>query len=152
VDWTIVVSGAIAGLVGVVGAIIGARIAGDSARESVRLSIAAEADRVRLADKRQVYARYMAAFSNVLAAAKPPEEGGYGGANFTAVRLDALTQVNEVVLIAPQPVGKLAGRAIDRLDDYRQGKCDWKALADAVLKAYEAFRADLDDEAKPQGR
>jgi hypothetical protein len=53
VDWTIVVTTAITGAVGVAG-VAGGVI---TSRRSAQLNITAEADRARLADKRRIYAR-----------------------------------------------------------------------------------------------
>jgi hypothetical protein len=67
-DWTSVVSIAITGLVGiagVVGTIVAAKIASKSATKDLKLSINAESDRARRAEKRQIYAESLAAFTEV---------------------------------------------------------------------------------------
>jgi hypothetical protein len=157
VDSTIVVTTAIAGAVGVAGVagtIIAARIAGNSARESARLTIAAEDRRGRFADKRQGYARFMEAFTTawqVATEAKSSEDGSSFRANFAAARRDLIIQMNELILIGPLPVAQLVRQAADRLDDYWQGKCDDTAIKDARNKAFNALRADLDEDAKRGG-
>jgi hypothetical protein len=67
-DWTTVVSIAITGLVGiagVAGTIVAAKIASKSATKDLRLSINAESDRAREAEKRRIYAESLAAFTEV---------------------------------------------------------------------------------------
>jgi hypothetical protein len=63
-DWTIVVTTAITGAVGVVG-VVGGVI---TSRRSAQLNITAEADRVRLADKRRIYARGIGALDSAMLA------------------------------------------------------------------------------------
>jgi hypothetical protein len=150
VDWTNVVSGAITGLVGiagVAGTIIAARIAGNSARESAGLSIAAEERRARLTDKRQVYARFVGDLYTAAALAKDTkfsEDSSSDRADFEAARRDFFIRGNELILIAPLPVADLARQAMVRLDDYCWGKCDFTALTNAGDKAFVAFSADLE--------
>jgi hypothetical protein len=157
VDWTSVVSVAITaavGIAGVAGAIIAARIAGDSARESTRLTITAEADRARLADKRQLYARFMTVFSNAVTAAMEAKSAGPDSpdfAKYAAAINDAISLKNEVSLIAPEPTTTIASEAIDRLFDFLYGRCGPAAVADAKGKALAALRDDLDKEVERGG-
>jgi hypothetical protein len=89
VDWATVASVAITGAVGiagVAGTIIAARIAGKSARESAMLSVNAENRRVRLADKRRVYAHAIAALD---AAAVAEDRARHAGSGAQASQLTA---------------------------------------------------------------
>jgi hypothetical protein len=159
VDGTVVVSTAITGAVGiagVAGTIIAARIAGNSARQSARLSIAAETDRARLADKRQVYAHTIAAMRSATAAAvKVSAYGDHESAEgrATAARenisaaLAALEAVSALMLVAPPPIVNLADQVMNCFTAFHQGTLDRNAFAEARHRLYDALRADLDEEA-----
>jgi hypothetical protein len=71
VDWAqvtpVAITGAV-GIAGVAGTIIAAKLAGNTATQNVRLSVNAEDDRARLADKRRIYARAIAAIDVALIA------------------------------------------------------------------------------------
>jgi hypothetical protein len=155
VDWATVTSIAITGAVGiagVTGTIIAAKITGDSATQGVKLSITAENDRARLADKRQIYARAMAAFSTAVAVAKEAKEAEAHTSdekNFAAARLGAVNQVNEMMLIAPRSIAELASQAMTRLDDYWQGRRDLAIVESTGNTLFSALRTDLGTESSP---
>jgi hypothetical protein len=162
VDWTIVVSGAITaavGIAGVTGTIIAAKIAGNSARESARLSIKAESDLARIADKRRVYARALAAVhaaaSAAESAARATSDGKSGEVRSAAERrwneagwavTDAMSELR---LIAPGPVGDQATLILGYLNDLRYGKLSNTGLVKARDTLFNAMRIDLDEETKP---
>jgi len=163
VDWAAVTSIAITGAVGiagVAGTIIAARIAGKSARESAQLSINAEADRARLADKRQVYAHATAALHAAMAAvvaanaSKDHPPGDTSAPTDREVRtalFAALDAVSELRLIAPRPVGGLASQALSSINGYWEGRSDMGDEIQARSLLFDALHADLDEEAKRSG-
>ena len=144
-DWATVASGAITGVVGIAGiagAIIAAKVAGNSATQSAWLGIGAESDRVRLAEKRRVCARAMAALdagylatqetafvstaSATAKAAKPSDEAAArlretvarvreATAEWKAALESAMYAVGELQLITPPPAGELASRTLESL-------------------------------------
>jgi hypothetical protein len=167
VDWATVASGAITGVVGiagVAGTILAAKIAGNSATENARLGISAESDRARLAEKRRIYARAIAAVDAGFLAARSAvsaDRAAYGQASTAsdeanleaAARLREATAewkagvetatfaVTELQLIAPLPVGELARTALISLSDQDPN-------ADARNALLKALRVDLDQEAQ----
>jgi hypothetical protein len=160
-DWATVASVAITGAVGVAGVagtIISARIAGKSARDSAGLSINAEADRARLAEKRRIYARALGALDSaalaVVAARSWRAQADSGEESTEALAKAAESRahanalvgpahnaVSELRLIAPGGAGALASKALTNVDDFT-------VYADLQKKLFEALRADLDEEAK----
>jgi hypothetical protein len=158
VDWTIVVSTAITGAVGVAGVagtIIAARIAGNSTRETARLTISAENRRVRLADKRRVYARALATMDAAVTAVKAERDfvGGKGTATHSAPATDAALlaaadAMGELQLAAPRRIPDLAERAMDDLAEFRRGGSDDERIRETRRSLFEALRTDLDEEAK----
>jgi hypothetical protein len=151
VDWTVVISTAITGAVGiagVAGTIIAARIAGNSARESARLSISAEAGRARFSDKRQVYARatgaLLAASLEASAVVSPADKSPQTAAAFMA----AADAVSELELIAPPAILELSDRVMTRLIDFRAGRSDYAAYGAAEKELFTSLRADLSQEAQ----
>ena len=136
-DWTIVVSGAITGAVGiagVAGTIIAARIAGNSARESVRLNIAAEAARARVADKRRIYARAISALMAVTT----------DDYNKAAI-MTAVEALSEVQLIAPRTFSGHSGAVLTGLLT-SSNRSDIASMQKALAALFEELRADLDKE------
>jgi hypothetical protein len=138
VDWTIVVTSAITGAVGVAG-VAGGVI---TSRRSAQLNITAEADRARLADKRRIYARGIGALDTAMLAdgaartseerAESLEASGAAEAvvedqykravEYRARANEALGTANQAVselqLIAEgEPAIKLAKHALDSVSD-----------------------------------
>jgi hypothetical protein len=159
VDWTIVVTTAITGAVGVAGVLGGVITSSKSAQRN----ITAEADRTRLADKRRIYARALETLGaaalaeedertvegSVRAAevlAGPPVEDVRAKledsrANANATRRAANEAVAELKLIAESPATvKLAQDALDSVSD----RAAYDRHANDLL---EALRADLGEEA-----
>jgi hypothetical protein len=152
VDWTIVVTTAITGVVGVagvVGGVINGRFAGDSARKSAELNITAEADRTRLAEKRRIYARALVALNSAALAAGEARAVGLGAmpsdkkaeSKFHEAWRAANEAVAELQLIAPDKAVELAKNALDSVSDP-------KAYAGHREKLLEALRDDLGREAR----
>jgi hypothetical protein len=161
VDWGNVAAGAITGVVGLAG-IIGTSWQGKRSREAqatdlkasldataanLKPGIDAENERARLADKRRVYARYLAALSELLRAMGLVQ--AVGADNLTAVgaELDASTALisalSEVELIAPYEVGILAGFARKVLADYDPDDQNPFDYGNARANLIWAMRADL---------
>ncbi len=164
VDWATVASGAITGVVGiagVVGTVVAAKIAGNSARESAKLSIGAESDSARLAEKRRVYARAIAALDagflaarSAISAATAVSDAAPGEASidaaarlaeataaFKAATETATYAVDELQLIAPLPDGALARQALINITSR-------DPTAEARNELLNVLRADLDEEAQ----
>jgi hypothetical protein len=165
VDWAAVVPAAITGAVGiagVIGTITAAKIGAKAATENARL-----------ADKRRVYARSIAALDASVAATKAErvskaERGGRGGPGhrtYDATAGDALLAaadaMGELQLAAPPRIADLADRAAKDLHAFRyvpltpglQPQADeaGQAIAETRQSLFDALRADLDDEAKRTG-
>jgi hypothetical protein len=161
VDWTIVVTTAITGAVGIAGVVGGVITSSRSARRN----ISAEADRARLADKRRIYALGLGALDTAMladgaarAAEKHADSVEASGAATAVVEdqrnratehrakaIEALRSANQAVdelqLIAVRPAEKLAKDALDSVSDpgvYAGHRND-------LLKA---LRDDLGEEAR----
>jgi len=161
VDWTIVVTTAITGAVGVAGVAGGVITSSKSARRN----IIAEADRTRLADKRGIYARGVSALDNAMladgaarAAEKRAESGEASGgavavvedqyksaAELRAKANEALGSANaavsELQLIAEGPAVRLVKEALDSVSDLG-------VYAGHRNNLLGALRADLGEEAR----
>jgi hypothetical protein len=162
VDWAAVTSAAITGAVGiagVAGTIIAARVAGKSARESAQLSINAQADQARLADKRQVYAQALAALHAAMLAVqklavyqqkrKPEEVIATAREHALEVVRAALGAITEVQLITPIPLAQQCDEVMRTL--YRTDSDPLLSeMSEAVNLLTRALRADLDQEGQPR--
>jgi hypothetical protein len=127
-DWTIVVSTAITGAVGVVGVLGGVITSRRSAQLNItaeadraRLNITAEADRARLADKRRIYARALGALDTAMltdgaarAAEKKHAESVKAGGAAVAVVEDQYRSAAENRAKATEALGS-ANRAVSEL-------------------------------------
>ena len=143
----------VVGIAGVVGAIVAAKIAGNSATKSAKLSINAGSDSARLAEKRRVYARAIAALDAGFWAARAmiyaSDEVGLDAAAklreataaFKAAVEAATYAVTELQLIAPLPDGQLAHQALIKITSR-------DPTAEARNELLNALRADLDEEAQ----
>ena len=159
-DWSSVVSVAITGAVGIVGvagAIVSARIASNSATKDLRLSIAAENERANKAEKRRLYAKCVAAFSNVLALAveytllrSSAEEAEAKDAevSYRKSRDEMRAFVSEARLIAPEKIDDLLRKNRDEfilLPKEEQYLEEWRDKINALGKdLFRAMRDDLD--------
>jgi hypothetical protein len=136
VDWGIVLSGAITGVVGLAG-IVGTAGQGKRSREAqtadlrasldatagnLKLGIDAENARARQAEKRRVYAKYLAALSETLRTTAMVDSMGTENVAAVSAQLDASTALiaamSEVELIAPQEVRLWASAAHKASEDY----------------------------------
>lgn len=154
-DWTIVVSSGITGVVGiagVAGTIIAARIGGNSARETARLNIAAESRRTQLADKRRIYAHAIATMDVSVLAAQA-ELSNLSGVtakdiadNRDAALLSAADAMGEVQLASPPRIADLADQAIHDLGEFCVHTIDNERIREVRQSLLKALRADLDQE------
>jgi hypothetical protein len=159
-DWAQVTSVAITGAVGVVGVagtIIAARMAGKSTMQGVRLTIGAEDRRARLADKRRVYARAIAALDASVTATRTeraayPDLPGHRTYEVAAkaALMAAADAMGELQLAAPPRIADLARGAASDLDLYQRHKLDDERIRETRQSLLDALRADF-DEAAPQG-
>jgi hypothetical protein len=111
VNWTIVVTTAITGAVGVIGTFSGFFTSSRSAKRNT----IAEANRARLAEKRRIYARAMGALVSAAALAKQDAQDAQADAEAWRAASEA---VAELRLIADkQATVDLAKDALDRISD-----------------------------------
>ena len=155
VNWAAIATAIVTGVVGVAG-IIGTFWNGKRAREAASkdllASINAENQRAKRAERRQVYARHLAACTDAMLArhfSSPGQEGGtiqegstitYAYANAS---LKAMDTASEVELIAPGEIGDLAIRLVRLIDEADKKLTDYLSVRDQLLRA---MRVDLGEE------
>lgn len=66
VSWTTLITGIVGAVIGVAGTSLGAWLTGRTQTANLQLSIDAERERTRIADKRQTYARCLASLTDVV--------------------------------------------------------------------------------------
>jgi hypothetical protein len=150
VDWAIVVTGVV-GLAGIGGTLLSARMTGKSDAENLRASISAEDQRVKLAEKRRIYASCIAALTVGLNAARAILPGETGPADerhdelmaqWGSAVATAISAASEVRLVGPFVVADLATRLVNllirarRVDDLGE----WGRIYTELVAA---MRADL---------
>lgn len=136
-DVGIIVTGALVGSVsGVAGAILGAWVSGRSALAGLKLTIEAQQESARHADKRAVYAQCLAALDNCkhslqqLRELRGTAESAAAAEKYDRAWQDCAAKVNELGLVAPGEVRFVALTASSRL--YR--------LAELASSGHEEFR------------
>jgi hypothetical protein len=133
-DWASVVSIAITGIVGiagVAGTIVSARLASKSATKDLKLSISAENDRADKAEKRRIYAAFLAAADEMVLAESQHRlyystDDQVGLNNLATEQIQAThtmyEKVSELFLIAPPDVSKATQHIVIRSHSgYGQG-------------------------------
>lgn len=114
VPWAVLITGA----VGVGGTALGAWLNGKTQTKTLRLSLDAENDRARLAEKRRIYARCTTAFLTMERAGRDFQnaaagQGGYNAELNLTKASDALRDsMSELILIAPKHIRDTAQAAI----------------------------------------
>lgn len=154
-DWGYVITG-IVGIAGIGGTLWSGKLAAKSATLNLRLSISAEDDRARRAQKRRIYAAYLASLTSL--AAEVRNFKLYGGdmsvEDRHIKRTDVLTAdahaidaMSELALIAPPDLAKQAedvgieiSRAAETVVNGKDHELDWYSLRS---KLYQAMRSDL---------
>jgi len=152
VDWGIVISGAITGIVGIAGiggSIMSARLAGKSATQNLQVSITAENERARLAEKRRCYMHYLAASSDLINSMAKQHVLGDDADDALSTALvyergevltGVLSALGELLLVAPEPVMHLADSAATLLAGADPDAGKFRELREQLLWA---MRADL---------
>lgn len=155
-DWPAIVTGLVTGVVGLAGILAtywqGKRATG-AASENLRTSINAENERAMLAEKRRIYARFLASLTDVLVTATKIEDRGKQAsteehkamtddlARSLAPMLSALTEVG---LVGPESLRDLADGVANKVtraaDDLGNSDFVFRPLLDQL---YGAMRADL---------
>jgi hypothetical protein len=116
IDWSTVVTGAV-GVAGIAGTIWAAKIASKSATSDLKLSISAENERARLAEKRRIYVAYLSSTTRYSLTSGTTQIARESGqkllsenqfSEHTAALVALGNSLGEVRLIAPQDVGVLA--------------------------------------------
>jgi hypothetical protein len=157
-DVGVIVAGALVGSVsGVAGAILGAWVSGKSALAGLKLTIEAEKESARLADKRAVYAQCLASLDNCkhslqqLRQQRGTAESAAAAQKYDRAWQDCAAKVNELGLVAPDGVRFVALTASGRLyrlaeladsshDEFRGAEVRYFKAEDCLR---EALRADL---------
>jgi hypothetical protein len=155
-DWGILVTGLV-GVAGIGGTVLATWMTGKSQTTNLRISIGAENERARLAEKRQIYVRYLAASGELInAMAKQHALGEEAddalstalvyerGAAFTSV----LNTLGELLLIAPKHVMLLADSAGATIGGVSPDAGEFRRVREALLLA---MRADLGEPVTPAG-
>jgi hypothetical protein len=157
-DVGVIVTGALVGSVsGMAGAILGAWVSGRSALAGLKLTIEAEKESTRFADKRTVYAQCLAALDNCkhslqrLRQLRGAAESTAAAEKYAMAWQDCAAKVNELGLVAPDKVRFIALTASSRLyqlaelvessqDKFRDMEVKYFKAEDCLR---EALRADL---------
>lgn len=164
-DWGAVTPNLITGVVGIagiVGSIVSARIARKSATENLRTSISAEDRRTRIAEKRRIYAAFVAAI-NVLVPAyimnKNTQSTRDAGERKVPSKdaVEALTSMlntlAELELVAPENVTQYARQLRERSKDFMHDNIASSARIayynDTYSRLLKAMRADLGEPMHP---
>jgi hypothetical protein len=164
-NWTTIATAVVGGIVAVSG-IIGTSWQGERSRvtasENLLVTLRAEADRARTADRRGVYAEFHAAITKLqLAFFVLKEEWRATEDNaaqlalrskYTGAMAELAAALAEVKLIAPDPIGDAAQAMTDLIADYFYAvthgrEADYDVLADSIGERrkliYATMRADL---------
>jgi hypothetical protein len=154
----VIVAGALVGSVsGVAGAILGAWVSGKSALAGLKLTIEAEKESARLADKRAVYAQCLASLDNCkhslqqLRQQRGTAESAAAAEKYDRAWQDCAAKLNELGLVAPDGVRFVALTASGRLyrlaeladsshDEFRGAEVRYFKAEDCLRQA---LRADL---------
>jgi len=159
VPWPTLITGAV-GAAGILGTILAARMAAATETANLRLSINAENDRGRRADKRQVYAACQASFSSIVRAAAMERDSRLGSsgsinipdalAGLVKASNDMYIALSELKLIAPGNIGRMAEAIVRFWENYTErvrkgGTLEEMESIFPVLQneLYAAMRADL---------
>jgi hypothetical protein len=161
-DWATVVTGVV-GLAGIGGTLFAAWLASRSQTKNLQLSINAENERQRLADKRRIYAKFMESVTAVIGSALKLQRNR---ADATEEEVRAMVTAvdeatgymvntgNEVVLIGPPSLGTLAEEIrrelADRVAVAQRGRIADLGFQDRRRELYEAMRADLGESRSSQ--
>jgi hypothetical protein len=162
VSWTTVITGLVSGVIGVVGTSLGAWLTGRTQTANLQLSIDAERERARIADKRQTYARCLASLTDVVVAtAKLDEYGADVGPeerrSLVFASHDSLAPMfvamNEMRLVAPESLGKLVDNIMREVTHWSgqvelgvESEFEFAPLREQL---YQAMRADLGGQQLP---
>jgi hypothetical protein len=155
--WGYVITGA----VGIAGTALGSWLTGRTQTNNLRLSIRAESDRAKVAEKRRIYSRCLAAFGDFINAqvklhsfTGQSSDSDFGRAllgELTTAASEVFKTANELLLIAPKDVGNLADSASDALTRYPGGDptkdsrvAEYRHLRDQLILAMRADLGELD--------
>jgi hypothetical protein len=157
VDLGVIITGAV-GLAGIGGTILAARMTGTSQIAGLKLSISAENDRSRLAEKRTIYATCLASFEamrervvifKLLDTEASQNKPSAWATAVAQAASDVAIAVAQLKLIAPATVGPLADALADFLREAPTTMDDYRA-ADYIQRRgqlCDAMRADLGEPA-----
>jgi hypothetical protein len=140
----------ITGVVGIGGTALGAWLNGRTQTKTMQLSLAAENERARLAEKRRVYVAHQAALNRLFTASQlsgTPTEREYS--SLADARTALYTATAEVVLIAPKNMQQTARDILVQMLKFALSVQEDRStplpdeLNDNRVKLLEAMRADL---------
>jgi hypothetical protein len=128
-QWATIITGTV-GIAGIGGTLLSARWQ----TASVKLTIAAEDERAKIAERRRIYVAAYAALSDGLRVMERSADDEVA----PAVSISAINAARELELIASADVGRCARDALRGLDEH-----DGEALVEALAGLVGAMRADL---------
>jgi hypothetical protein len=141
-DWGTFITGVV-GLAGIGGSIVSAKIASKSATGDLRIAISAEDARSRRADKRLIYASFLAALSKLRDLRTNEHRTDEDIKELLAAQTAAWVPVLEVGLVGPPQIATAAQQVyllVTKNDD------DVHKYANAYADLIETMRADLNDQ------
>jgi SepF-like predicted cell division protein (DUF552 family) len=154
-DWGVVVSGGITGAVGIAGiggSILSAKVAGKLAAQNLQTSIGAENERTKLTEKRRIYARHLAACTELakerINYITQPEVGGAAKlaalSDYLTAGAAVIAATAEVQLIAPDDVARLADEVRVALPHFEPSAARKAGdYIDLLMQLISVMRADL---------
>ena len=158
-SWAPVVSGFLIGAAsGIGGAVLGAWMNGRSQLKALRISVDAEDNRSKLADRRHLYALFIskandlgnAVYSYSRPAGKNKSQIESERIDLEAARKSVLQTANEIILVAPADVVDAVSEMYDNLITLYDKACDGMREIDAdettsnlAVKSQEIMRRDL---------
>jgi hypothetical protein len=141
---------AVVGLAGITATYLAATKARIAQSNNLLLAISAENDRVRLTDKRHIYAGYMGAIGSYVAAERrlaAARNKDFGNERVSALRSELnqamtvmLSTLGEIRLIAPENLAILAVNVVQKLT---QGEDTSSIFPEFREELYKVMRADL---------
>ena len=151
-DWIASLGTAIVGFTGIIATYRSGSMARISQAINLELSINAENDRCRLAEKRRIYAAFMGSASSYVAAERALSAARCKGASekrlgelrteLNQVMVTMLTALCELRLIATEDLAIVAVNTVQRLTTSENLASEFPELRDAL---YEVMRTDLNE-------
>ena len=142
-DWGTIIPTAVTGVVGLAGiggSIASASLASKSASEDLKRNISAENARLKRADKRLIYASFLAAVTKLDDLSLNRKEDHRDLQEFLDTERAAWLAVQEIILIGPPRASHAASEAYNYARDN-----NWEGYRVSLAQAVAYMRTDLDD-------